>query len=519
MAAYRPADRDRLFDGQARFDGGLNSVSDEIALLPNQARKTVNVRLTDFGAITKRGGTQRTHSVSFGAYDVQNGYTWVKSDGSSQIMVVVNGTLSTATYGTFPITYTLQSSALATTGTPAFAEFRDATSEVVYIADGGALNKWNGTTVSTNLSGTPDTKVCVVHNQRLWGCGAASAPDSIFYSALSNGDTLGVGASGGGQIIVRTFGAETVQTLASLGTSLLIFHKRGISRLTGYGQDDTTVDPVGLTPDVGLIAPQSVTIVDNICYFVSERGLYRCTEAEVAPVSTPEQPDPLLPLLRDMSSAELALVKAVINRATRELWISLPGAGCYQYNTILRAWSGPWVDGWLTGDTTCLFEALDASGLPIILRGDEEGWVVLTDAFNDDDATVAHKDNVSADGTGGTVYTSKVQLRRMYCDDDALAKTLRYGYLTANLNGSQSCSVLWRSDATYGTWALPTSDVSLWGSGTWTSSRVWGGPSSKNFQIQMSGNAYYIDVSIVDSGTAIPTFSRFKLQAFALGRR
>ena len=518
MAQQITETRQRLVDEQPRMDGGLNSVSDDLALLPNQLRKTVNARLTDFGAITKRGGTQRLHTTAFGS-DVQNGYTWVKAGGTSEIMVVANGTLRTTTYGALPLTFTTRTGALATTGIPAFAEFRDASNEVVYIADGGALNKWNGTTLTTNISGTTDTTVCVVHNQRLWGCGATGSPDSVFYSALNNGDTLGNGSANGGQIIVRTFGAEAIQTLASVGTSLLIFHKRGISRITGYGQDDITVSPVGLTPDVGLIAPQSVTVVDNICYFVSERGLYRCTEAEVAPVSTPEQPDPLLPLLRNMTTAELAKVEAVINRATRELWISLPGIGCYQYHTILRAWSGPWVDGWLTGDTTCLFETLNTSGLPIVLRGDEEGWVTLTDAFNEGDATVANKDNVASDGTGGTIYNMNVQLRRLYFGDDSLAKTLRFGYLSANLNGTQACSLSWRTDTDSGTWDFPVSSTSLWGSGTWTSSRIWGGPTSQSLKIQMGGNGYYVDVSIVDSGSAIPTFSRFKMETFALGRR
>jgi hypothetical protein len=35
----------------------------------------------------------------------------------------------------------------------------------------------------------------------------------------------------------------------------------------------------------------------------------------------------------------------------------------------------------------------------------------------------------------------------------------------------------------------------------------------------MGGTGYYIDVTIIDSGTALPVFSRFKLETFALGRR
>jgi hypothetical protein len=188
------------------------------------------------------------------------------------------------------MTYTAQTGALDASATVSFAQFRNGSSDVVYIADGGPLNVWDGTTLTTNISGTIDTSTIVVHNERLWGCGNSTYPDSIFYSAFNNGNTLGNGSASGGQIIVRTFADETVVALASVNTSLLIFHRRGISRLTGYGQDDIDVAPQGVTADVGLIAPKSVVSVGNQAFFLSERGLYRCNESEVAPVATPEAP-------------------------------------------------------------------------------------------------------------------------------------------------------------------------------------------------------------------------------------
>jgi hypothetical protein len=42
---------------------------------------------------------------------------------------------------------------------------------------------------------------------------------------------------------------------------------------------------------------------------------------------------------------------------------------------------------------------------------------------------------------------------------------------------------------------------------------------SESLKVQMGGTGYYIDISIVDSGSAIPNFSRFKMETFALGRR
>ncbi len=506
---------DRLSDQQPKMDGGLNDVSDDIALLPNQLRRAINARLTDYGAATKRGGTQRVSTNVLSAHAILNGFTWTKDSGTNEILVVSNGVLRTTTYGTLPWTWTAQSGTLSTTEVPTFAQFRDTGgTDVVYLADGGLLNKWNGTALTTNISGTESVSQIAVHNERLWGVGNSTYPESVFYSDLNNGDTLGNGASGGGQIIVRTFGDERLVGLASINTSLLLFHERGISRITGYGQDDLTVAPQAVTADVGTIAAGTIVASGNVAFFLSERGLYRCNEAEVAAVGTVETPDPLLPIIRQLSDAEFDNIRAVLNRATKELWIVMPTYGCYVYHTVLNAWSGPWDTGYVDPDTTALFETLNAEGLPVILKGDTSGWITLCDA-----PTIT-LDNVAADGTGGTRYALTIQLHRLYCGDDALAKSLRWGYLTAQLKGSNQCRVEWNTGESFGSFSLPPSTDETWG-GAETSwgTGVWGGAGSQSYRIPMGGTGYYVDISVIDSGTAVPVFSRFTLEAFALSRR
>lgn len=503
-------------DQQPRFDGGLNTVSDEAALLPNQMRRCINGRLTDYGAVTKRGGTRRTTTAELDAGEaVQAGFNWQKDNGTSELLAVIDGTLYTSAYGAFPWTWTAEVGALSASVVPGFAKFRDSGgNDVVYIGDGGLLNKWDGTTLTTNIAGTVGVKQLAVHNERLWSCGCGSNPQSIFYSDLNNGDTLANSGAGGGEIIVRTFGDQVVVGLASVNTSLLIFHRRGISRLTGFGQDDISVQPAGVTSDVGTIAANSIVEVDNVAYFVSERGLYRCNEAQVGAVGTPEKPDPLLPIIRQMSAAQLDHIRTVLNRATKELWIYLPGYGVYAYHTVLDAWSGEWDTGFLDPETTALFEALDTNGLPVVLKGDVQGWISLCDAPS------AFLDNAAADGTGGTRYAMTVQLHRLYCGDDAETKALRWGYLTAALNGSDQCSVSWNTGDWFGTFQLPPSSVQAWGgSGTTWGTGTWGGLGSENHRIQMGGTGYYVDITVTDSGNALPVLSRFQLETFALGRR
>lgn len=505
-----------LEDQQPLFDGGLNTVSDDASLLPNQMRRCINARLTDYGAVTKRGGTRRTTATAIDAGEsVQAGFNWQKDTGTSEILAVIDGTLYTTTYGAFPWTWAAEVGALSDTVVPSFAKFRDSGgNDVVYIGDGGLLNKWNGTSLTVDIAGTIGVKQLTVHNERLWSCGCGSNPQSIFYSALNNGDTLANSGAGGGEIIVRTFGDQTVVGLASVNTSLLIFHRRGISRLTGFGQDDITVAPAGVTADVGTIAANSIVEVDNVAYFVSERGLYRCNEAEVAAIGTPEKPDPLLPIIRQMSAAQLANIRTVLNRATKELWVYLPGYGVYAYHTVLNAWSGEWDTGFLDPETTALFEVLDTNGLPVILKGDAGGWISLCDAPS------VFTDNAGSDSANGTRYAMTVQMHRLYGGDDATAKALRWGYLTAALNGSDQCSISWNTGDAFGTFQLPPSSVQAWGgSGTTWGNGTWGGVGSRSYRIPMGGSGYYVDVTVTDSGNALPVVSRFQLETFALGRR
>ncbi len=79
--------RERISDQQPRMDGGLNDVSDEGSLLPNQLRQAVNARLTEYGAVTKRGGTQRTNVLALGTgggvvLESEDGFLLLESSGA-----------------------------------------------------------------------------------------------------------------------------------------------------------------------------------------------------------------------------------------------------------------------------------------------------------------------------------------------------------------------------------------------------------------------------------------------------
>lgn len=508
-------------DEQPQMSGGLNTVSSESTLLPTQVRRSENARLTEYGAMVKRGGTQRiTSALAANIDNVLNATFWTLDDGTKYLVGVGSGGGSNrwfriAVTGSLPYTITQGNPAFASATDVSFAVFREGggNTDYLYIADGGPLNRFDGAVLTENISGTASVTDIAVHNQRLWGCGDDDAPQTVYYSALNDGDSLGVGADDGGAIIVRTFGDETIQTIASVGTSLLIFHRRGISRITGYGESDIVADPAGLTPDVGVIAKNSVVTVDNVAYFVTDRGLYRCTEAEVQPVASPVQPDPTLPIIRSLEAADFTNIRTGFNRATREVWVSLPSLGVYIYHTILQAWAGPFTGGYIGTVTKALVDGLDANGLPVMYRCDDDGWTLLCDApgiFTDDAA---------AAGTGGTAVAMSVQFRRFYAGTQTLAKQFRFGYLTATLNGSGQTSVKSRVGASSRIISLPPSTDAAWGTGTWGEG-TWGSVGEQSYRVPIDGTGYFTDVTVIDSGTTgLPALSSFAVDGYLMGRR
>lgn len=500
-----------LMDEQPNFAGGLNTISDESALGQNQMRRSENARLTDYGAVTKRGGTQRTKTAVLTAHAVQNGYGWFKDAGTTQLLAVANGTLYTATPSSLPYTWATQAGALSASATPDFDQFTDGSfADVVYIADGGLLNKWDGTTLTVNIASTPAVTSISAHNQRLWG--VTGADTSVYYSDLNNGDTLGIAASDGGQIIVRTFGNQRTTAVASCNESLLVFHETGISRITGYGQSDIDAKPAGITSSIGTISPQSVVSDRTRVFFVSERGLCVATESDVQYVGTPESPDPLLGILPYMSTSDIQKIACVLHRPKKEVWVWVPSSGVFVYNLALGAWSGPFTGAFLDDNTVSLWEGKNVNGEYVTLRGTATGWVELCDTGTSDAA--------SSGGVAGSPIVMTVRCRRLYFGDNSLAKAFRWSYVLAELKGSTSCRMQYDSGLSSGSASLPPSLDSTWGaSGTTWGTGTWGGTGSQDYRNPMAGTGYYADVSIVDDGYAVPVFAKVKVQGFALGRR
>jgi hypothetical protein len=516
-------------DGQfAGFAGGLNRTADPFALANNQIRVAENVRVSRFGGLIKRDGSYLYPAGSPPTTaTAPSGFTCHPAAGVSYAIMANNGVTYTTDLQTQG-TWVNEGLALSASVSASYAQFLDGTgAETVYIADGGLLNKWViGTgTPTANIASTPSCTVLKVHNQRLWGIGDSTAPDSLFYSALNNGDTLGIGASGGGQIIVRTFGDSKILALASHRESLYIFHDRGISRLTGFGQDDTTVTPEGVSGTEGVLSVRSIVETDEGVYFVTTQGVFVANDSGVQRLGTTERPDPVFEYLQSSSAGGLdaLTIIAALSPRTAEIMFAIYGHGTYVLNLTTRTWTGVWTGPWaLLLDMFECEEPAAVSGFNgrAVLMGVVDAGSSTTAIHMLDVPNYVRDGSTYASVATGSLFSLKVTFRRADFGDVTTSKSMRWGFFTGYFPASSDIIVSWDMDAVSGQSTLTTPAGGVWDTArTWDATQFWGPAGYRQYRIPMHRNGYFADVSILDGNAFRTEISRFVMDAYTLGIR
>lgn len=498
-----------LRDVQADFRGGLNLAADPFQLAPNEVRRAAETVLNEFGGITKRLGSRRLNDSPVHASALKSGFAWLKGDGTQEVLLATNSLLYTTTYA-FPATYVAEVGALDTTNPVWMKAFRNGSGECVFLADGGALNSWDGTTLTTNIAGSASTRVLETYNQRLYGI--TGNDQTIYWSAINNGDSLGNAGAGGGSAVVRTFGDQNLTGLAAFRSSLLLFHVSGISRFTGLTQDDIAIaaGAQGVTTEVGTIFPRSIVVTPDAVLFLTDRGFYAATEGGIQPVST--KLDPLIRTI-DFSVDKYRIIGAHQRSTEEALWY-IPGFGVMRLNLRVGGWTGPCAGGLTDPETTLMFDALDNDKKPIVLAGDDDGYLKLLDAAG------VYRDNAAAAGTGGTAYTMNVQIRRQFFGDPAAYKSFKWVYLLAALRGSSNSGLSWLTEEGAGTYSFPPDDAASWGgAGLLWGAGVWSGISTRMLRVPVYGQGPYIDLTLTDSSATDVLLSRAESEGFDYGRR
>ncbi len=513
--------RPMLEDTQTGFAGGLNTTGDSFSVASNQVTRADNARLTQFGSAMKRLGTQRVQDAEFGNA-IQGGFCWQRAASVEHVLLSEGVFYTGDTAYAIGMTWTAETlaagAALSDSTYTSWAAFRDGSGEVLYLADGGPLIKWDGTTLTRITTGGTPANIArlAVYNQRLLGI--SGEDQTVYYSALNNGDTLGITGSLGGSAVVRTFGDQKLTNLLTLRDSLALFHVSGISRFVGLTQEDIAIATgvQGFSSDVGTLMPRSAISVDGQGFFLSDRGAYAITDGGVSALDSPRHPDPTVPLTAALPTDYLPIVNAVHDRKNREIRWAIPDAGAYVYNYRLRAWTGPWNGIYLDTHTTAQWEAVDENGASLVLFGSEDGILRRSDAPG------LYYDDVLEDGTAGDTFSLVLGCRRFFTRNPSADKAFRWMYLFADIGSSASAMITWSTPSGAYSYTLRASiGAGVWGSTTW-GGFIWGGTGgtgARTFAIPMGGRGTYVDVTIADDGQATSVYSRVELQAYELGLR
>lgn len=518
--------KQRVSDQQAGFAGGLNITSDPAFLRPDQSRQMANFRLSAYGAALKRLGTALTQAAALTTFNSTGGvYGGIYGLGSAYVFAAATNSTAIHVYNA---SSTIIGGPVSWTDMVAIPQWRpvlfnDGTNDVFYVAGstGVKVQKYGGASTVTALgAGTSASTALCIYNDRLWGFDGTN----LYYSNLSSatastgGDSLGDTGAGGGTIKVRTFSANAIRAIAAVNGSLLIFHGRGISVLTGWGQDDVEVQPQALNAQIGMgeAQPEGLVVANiasegDVAYFITDAGVYATNGGYVRPLGTPDKPDPVAAILRG-STLEARRIQLAFNRQFNEIWVYTT-MGIYVYNVILAAWSGPYTGTYTYPVSTwpspqAFFEVTDSQGTSHLWHVAYSTSPVLGTFVEQCDTPAAFRDRVvdpQGANTGGTAVTATLQLHRMFCGDRVYAKTFRWLNLLATL----------RSGAT-----APTVDytANVNGSGTLTLSNLTS--VEQQYYLSPGGTGVYLDATINDANTT--TTSQYALatvEGFFLGQR
>jgi hypothetical protein len=417
----------KVRDGVTDFRGGMRSVGDVRDKDAHEAAFLQNWRVDPSGGLVVRDGSRLLSATAIGAPSTVRGlFYWQQATASDMTLAAANGHVYYTTDDGPPATWTDAGAGLNANSSVTFAAFRDSTGERVYIADGGQLNKFDGFAVTSDIASTPSVDQVIVYNRRLFGFSG----QTLYWSALDDGDTLGIAASGGGEAVIRTFGGGNIVGLAVVGRTLFILHEAGVSRFSGWTQDDIDIESgaSAVSNPVGAFDVGGIVSFGGYAYFVgADSRVYRVGEAGG------------VELISEKITLEFpgGAATSTAYPKYQEIWFYSAGVGnpIYVYNVLLGAWY-----------TFALPSSTSYSAMASVPKNNnDESTVMVGDAggrvfFFGQTAPV---DGTSAAaGTGGSAIVCQVDSRPLDFGDASLVKAMRFGYLGSSAHSGFAFSLV-----------------------------------------------------------------------------
>ena len=399
---------------EARFDlrGGANLSHTQDVLDRTELRESKNARSGEYGGVEDRTGNQRIHTNAIGGGAPILGLKqWIPTAGR-QVVAIANGNLyhKLASADEF----TEHSAVFSTSIRPDFEAHRIGGDPRLFIAD-GTLQVWDGSSLSV-VSGAPAARQIAVYKTRLF----AIEDDKWLYASATDNPTEWSTTNGAILAPVETYSAEPLKAIEPVGSSLLLFKPNSIARFTGVSAQDIRLDQEteGISADIGAIAPGTVLRMEEVVFFLSDRGPYVASEAGVQAIGQKVEP-----AFDEAEMDHMPNAVATHHKARREIWIFFPEntqtentvGWCFNYR--LGAWHGPWE---IQGYNICSaaeFEREDRT--ENVILGGYDGRVRLGD-----EPGVGTRDDVLVDGTGGHPVTMTLTFPDLVFGDPTAMKRM-----------------------------------------------------------------------------------------------
>ncbi len=242
--------------------------------------------------------------------------------------------------------------------------------------------KWDQTTLTNLSSGAPYFSYSVYHLRRLWACGYASSPSSIWYTAA--GDITDFTGTDSGTLIFDEDDGDRVMGMSSPWQNRLYVFK-GPNNGSVWNVSGTSVSTLTKTrmfQAAPCVTHRSIVTTPTDIYWASRHGIHslsatdRFGDTQQALLSTPIQDT-----FQGLSESRLAQIVGFYHPSRNIAGWFCPEGGqnsvCLVYNYVLSVWS-IWRFSGLAG-ASCMVAITPQTRKSRLYIGGYEGYVYAAD--------------------------------------------------------------------------------------------------------------------------------------------
>lgn len=256
----------------SKYDGGLNIRDFWHTIADNELTIANNIRLDEGGVVRRRGGWTKLSSSEVG--------TAGNLIGITQAAFLLAGTLTRILLATDGVTvwsgtggaWTNRTGAVVNTAaTNSLISFLCFNNTVIGYGGTSTPWSWDGSAASISVLGgaPPIGNIGIVWQNRVFFAGVGTARTRLYYSDIGN---AGVWGASSYVDVPSPYDGDEITGLAILYGNLIVFKRHSIYIIQGDAPESWVISKTNSA--VGCVSPYSIVGVDNLVYFVSDKGLY-----------------------------------------------------------------------------------------------------------------------------------------------------------------------------------------------------------------------------------------------------